>query len=107
MEEYMEESILDELYETRTRGFEAAFCMEHKGLQEEMEKQYYKLIEHIKKLIKDEKDRKELLALVEEFSDAKSDEKNFWIKEYYKFGYSDACRLKEEAKDYLTKANKN
>ena len=107
MEKFIDDSVLDELYETRSNGFESAFYIEHKEIQEEIDKQYYKLIEQINKTVEDKNDREMILQLVEEYADSRVDKENFWSKEYYKFGFSDACRLKSEAKDYLAKVKKD
>ena len=103
MEELIEDCVLDDLFETRTDGFQAVFLKEN-GKPEEIEEAEQvenELEDMIKNLIQDEEVREQILEKLEEFADSKIGELCFWNKEYYKFGVRDGIRLKKEVKSEI------
>lgn len=98
MEELIEDCVLDDLFETRTDGFQAVFLKEN-GKPEEIEETEQvenELEDMIKNLIQDEEIREQILEKLEEFADSKIGELCFWNKEYYKLGAKDGVNLKKE-----------
>ncbi len=98
MEELIEDCVLNDLFETRTDGFQTVFLKEN-GKPEEIEEEEQienELEDIIKNLIQDEEIREKMLEKLEEFVDSKIGELCFWNKEYYKFGVKDGIVLKED-----------
>lgn len=100
MEELIEDCVLDDLFETRTDGFQGVFLKENGKTEEiiEAEQVENELENMIKGLIQDEEIRGQILEKLEEFTDSKIGEMCSWNKEYYKFGIRDGVRLKKEVK---------
>lgn len=98
MEELIGDCVLDDLFETRTDGFQGVFLREN-GKPEEIEEAEQienELEDMIKNLVEDEEIREQILEKLEDFADSKIGELCFWNKEYYKFGVKDGVRLKED-----------
>ncbi len=98
MEEVIEDCVLDDLFETRTDGFQGVFLKENGKAEEiiEVEQVENELEDMIKNLIQDEEIREKMLEKLEEFVDSKIGELCFWNKEYYKLGVRDGIELKED-----------
>jgi len=98
MEELIKDCVLDDLFETRTDGFQGVFLKENGKAEEieEAEQVENELVDMIKDLIQDEKIRDQILEKLEDFADSKIGELCFWNKEYYKFGIKDGVRFTEE-----------
>lgn len=103
MEELIEDCVLDDLFETRTDGFQVVFLKEN-GKPEEIEEAEQvenELEDMIKNLIQDEEIREQILEKLEEFADSKIGELCFWNKEYYNFGVRDGVRFKKEVESEM------
>ncbi len=98
MEELIEDCVLDDLFETRTDGFQVMFMRENGKSEEiiEAEQIENELEDMIRNLIQDEEIRRKILEKLEGFSDSKIGELCFWNKEYYKLGAKDGVNLKKE-----------
>lgn len=103
MEELIEDCVLDDLFETRTDGFQGVFLRENGKAEEiiEAEEVENELVDMIKELVQDEEIQEQILEKLEEFTDSKIEESCFWNKEYYKFGVRDGVRLKKEVKSEM------
>ena len=98
MEEVIEDCVLDDLFETRTDGFQSMFLKENGKAEEiiEAEQVENELEDMIRNLIQDEEIRGKILEKLEEFADGKIGESCFLNREYYKFGVRDGVRLRKE-----------
>lgn len=95
------ETILDYLYEIRSEEFDAIFAEEHRKQLEENDTIVKKeeLTEMVNKLFKlDEQKMLKLMVVIDEYESAFTSELDFWCKKYYKLGFADAQKLKEECK---------
>lgn len=113
MEELFENTILNELYETRRDGFESLFIQKY-GTPKEIEQYdlyYNNLTEEVQNNIKDYEKKRLILEELENFEEYFINKMTFWEKQYYKLGFSDAYNLKIDAQIYLellnTNSNKN
>ena len=107
--EIFENQVLNELYETRGDGLECLYTKMY-GEPEEIKetKQAKKELENLmKKLVKDEENRKELWLKLDRFEGCLSGEMSFWDKQYYKLGFLDKLFLKREIEETKTRFFKN
>lgn len=97
MKKFLEKSILDELYETKSDNFaeEIKREMEVKGKKEQSTLLEEKLTNMIKKAISDEKLQSEVLKLLNEYEMKTGKESDFWNKMYYKLGVYDCAEIKK------------
>ena len=113
-EKIFESSILDEMFYSRSDGFETEIIKikkiskEDTGLykQAEIEESLTALI---KKLVTDDNIKKQILNLLRKYSNAYFNDLDYWIKQYYELGFCDGLHLKDETKlleeDYDGKVN--
>lgn len=82
MEELIEDCVLDDLFETRTDGFQGVFLKENGKAEEieEVEQVENELDNMIKELIQDEKIQEQILEKLEQFTDSKIGESCFGIR---------------------------
>ena len=107
--EIFENQILNEIYETRGDGLEC-FYIRMYGEPEEIKetKQAKKELEDLmKKLVKDEENRKELWLKLDKFEGCMFGEMSFWDKQYYKLGFLDKLFLNREIEETKTRFFKN
>lgn len=95
MEDVFDDEVLDDLFETRSDGFQSYF-VKHFGESEEMKKEKEsenKLIDTIKTKVKDEEIQKQIIKLYYEVTDDMVSTECFWMKQYYKLGFADRGNL--------------
>lgn len=110
MKEFLENEVLDDLFEVRTDGLQNEFEKEYGKSKEceELECIENELEDMIKDLICDEKIQKQILEKVEEYEECARAESCFWNKQYYKSGFSDAIMFRKGLNGEKGKqANKN
>ena len=98
MEEFFENKVLNDLYETRRDGFEVAYLNKY-GEPEELKRSREaeeELTNLIKNIAVDEETRKEIMSKLNDFEASMLGETCFWNEQYYKFGFADSNNLKEE-----------
>lgn len=113
-EKIFESSILDEMFYSRSDGFETEIIKIKKisNTDTELYKQAEieeSLTELIKKLVTDDNIKRQILNQLRKYSNAYFTDLDYWIKQYYKLGFCDGLHLKDETKlleeDYDGKVN--
>lgn len=97
------DSILDILYNNRSREFQGKYIIENGKPQELIlaEKLENEFIDYIKENIKDKKVQNDFLSKFENLQENNIAEMILWEKEYYKLGFTDGINLKDEIKKGL------
>jgi len=97
MDEIVENEVLEDLFNARSDGFQARFVKEY-GETDEMKKvqeSENKLINMIKSNVNNERIQKQI---IKQFYDVTNDMiavECFWMKQYYKLGFTDRVSLKK------------
>lgn len=89
MENLFKNQILNDLYETRSEGFECEYIKQY-GEPEEITKSQdseEKLTKIIKQKVKDEKVLDKILSKLNDFEGDVMGEMSFWNEQYYKLGF--------------------
>ena len=97
MDEKVENKVLEDLFNARSDGFQAYFVKEN-GETDEMKKveeSENKLIDMIKSNINNEKIQKQIIDQFYEVTDNMIVVECFWMKQYYKLGFTDRISLKK------------
>ena len=97
----LKNKILDSLYEIREGEVEKHYIAKY-GKPEDSkktEKAEERLVEFMKKFIKDEKDMQELFNKINNYELKAMGEMCFWYKPYYKAGFIDAILLKKQIQE--------
>ena len=97
MNEIVENEVLEDLFNARSDGFQARFVKEY-GKTDEMKKveeSENELIDMIKSNIENEKIQKQVIKQFYEFTDDMTAVECFWMKQYYKLGFTDRISLKK------------
>lgn len=106
MNKFLERSILDELYESKSDEFA-------QDIQNEMQEETKsflveeQLTNKIKELIKDEKLQKEMLKKLNEYEMEVAKEHDFWNKMFYKLGVYNCTEMKEILLNKMQKSKEN
>ena len=101
MEELFENKVLDDLYDSRSDGFEAIYMKKHKDKEQLMKS--LKVEEELRKELKKAVINKEILSTIleklDEFEGNVLEEMDFWNRQYYKLGFVDGNNIKVELKE--------
>lgn len=100
----LKNKILDSLYEIREGEVEKHYIAKY-GKPEDSkktEKAEERLVEFMKKFIKDEKDMQNLYEKLNKYELCVMGEMCFWFKPYYKSGFIDGISLKKQIKEEKT-----
>lgn len=98
MEDLFKNKILNDLYETRSDGFECEYIKQYGETEKNIKSRNLdeKLTTLIKAKIKEEKDLDEILSTLNDFQGEVIGETCFWNEQYYKLGFLDSVYLKKE-----------
>lgn len=97
MDEIVENEVLEDLFNARSDGFQARFVKEY-GETDEMKKvqnSENKLINMIKSNINNEEIQKQIIRQYYNVTDNMTAVECFWMKQYYKLGFTDRISLKK------------
>ena len=103
MKNLFENKIIDDLYKLRAEDFVHSYVKKYGKLEEnkKKEKAEVDLVQFVERFIKDKEDLKILHDKIDKYEVMVLDEISAWYMPYYKLGFKDGIKLKEELQELL------
>lgn len=103
MKNLFENKIIDDLYKLRAEDFVHSYVKKYGKLEEnkKKEKAEVDLVQFVERFIKDKEDLKILHDKIDKYEVMVLDEISAWYMSYYKLGFKDGIKLKEELQELL------